>query len=134
MSRRTPEEAGFVLPLALAGVLLLWLSSLSLQAAVLHGRRLAHLERQGVQQRDQLASAAQLWADWFSGPGQCQRAVALTQWAEACTTDLPAFDDQGVQLQAWSPSDGGGTLALRLSESGAQARFALGPFGVRELD
>ena len=61
MSRRPPDEAGFVLPLALAGVLLLGLSSLSLQAAVLHGRRLAHLEQQGLQQRDQLASAAQ-WA------------------------------------------------------------------------
>ena len=73
MERRTPEDAGFVLPLALAGVLLLWLSSLSLQAAVLHGRRLQRLEHQGAQQRDQLASSAQLWADWFSAEGLCQR-------------------------------------------------------------
>jgi len=134
MSRRTPDEAGFVLPLALAGVLLLWLSSLSLQAAVLHARRLQHLEQQGVQQRDQLASAAQAWADWFSGPGHCQRGLPASQWANACAADLPVFDHEGVQLQAWSPSDGGGTLALHLRDSGADARFALGPFGVRELD
>ena len=80
MSRRPPDEAGFVLPMALAGVLLLWLSSLSLQAAVLHSRRLAHLEQQGLQQRDQLTSVAQLWADWFSGPGQCQRGLPSSQW------------------------------------------------------
>jgi len=134
MSRRTPDEAGFVLPLALAGVLLLWLSSLSLQTAVLHGRHQAHLEQQGLQQRDALASAAQIWAAWFMGPGHCQRAFALAQWDAACTTDLPAVDVKGVYLQAWSPSDSGGTLVLRLSDSGAQARFALGPFGVRELD
>lgn len=134
MSRRPPDEAGFVLPLALAGVLLLALSSLSLQAAVLHGRRLAHLEQQGLQQRDQLASAAQLWADWFSGPGQCQRGFPASQWPQACPAEVPSFENQGVQLQTWSPSDGGGTLALRLVDSGARARFALGPFGIRELD
>lgn len=129
-----PDEAGFVLPLALAGVLLLWLSSLALQTAVMHGRHQAHLGQQGLQQRDALASAAQIWAAWFMGPGHCQRGLALAQSDAACTTDLPAVDAKGVYLQAWSPSDSGGILALRLSDSGVQARFALGPFGVRELD
>lgn len=54
MLGRSPDEAGFVLPLALAGALVLSLSSLSLQAAVLHSRRLQHLERQRLVQRDQL--------------------------------------------------------------------------------
>jgi len=133
MARRTPEDAGFVLPLALAGVLLLWLSSLSLQAAVLHGRRLQRLEQQGVQQRDQLASSAQLWADWFSAEGRCQRPLPPSQWAEVCSVEGPSFDDSVALLQSWSPSAEGGTLALQLRDSETQGRFALGPFGVREL-
>ena len=144
MLRRSHDEAGFVLPLALAGVIVLWLSSLSLQAAVLHSRRLHHLEQERVVQRDQLASAAHVWADWLSGTGRCLRSIPSLHWSQSLPVDCPAelkgldlpllqLGGRSVQLLSWNPEQGSGTLTLQLAGSGFEERFALGPFGVREL-
>ena len=144
MLRRSPDEAGFVLPLALAGVLVLWHSSLSLQAAVLHSRRLHHLEQERVAQLDQLASAAQVWADWLSGTRRCLRSIPSLHWSQSLPLDCPAelkgidlrsihLGGQSIRLLSWNPEQGHGTLTLQLADSGVEARFALGPFGVREL-
>ena len=50
-----------MLPLALAGSLVLLLSSLSLQGMVLQGRQVQALEQRRLRAEDQLSSAAHLW-------------------------------------------------------------------------
>lgn len=49
--------------------------------------------------------------------------------------DLQALqlDGQTVQLLSWNPEQGGVTLTLQLADSDVDKRFALGPFGIREL-
>ena len=144
MLRRSLDDAGFVLPLALVGALVLLLSSLSLQAAVFQSRRLQDLEHQRLTQRDQLASAAQLWADWLSGPGRCLRSIPSPQWRLSLPPDCPAelqgmdlqqfqLGPQTVQLRSWNPEQGTGTLTLQQVSSGWEERFVLGSFGIREL-
>lgn len=139
------REAGFVLPLSITGALVLLLSSLSLQSAVLHTRRLQAAERIRLQAEDRLGSAAQRVAAALQGRFSCLQALPLTQWRSAplpahCPVDLdPAeleqlsMDGDPVQVVGWWPQADGGALHLQLPEGGLQRRFWLGRNGVKEL-
>ena len=140
---RRKQQNGFVMPLAITGVLVLALSGLSLEAAVLQERHRYRLAQQEQQHRDHLASAAQLWAAWLKGPGQCLRDRPSSQWQKplplACPVGLDpqamdsmTLDGVVVRLVAWEPETGSaGTLQLLQAER--DGRFGLGDFGVREL-
>ena len=142
---RPPQTAGFVLPLACTGALLLLLSSLSLQGVVLHGRAVQAAERSRLQADDQLASAAQLLAADLQGPYACLQPLPSSRWQERplpddCPPDLDpaglqqlAVAGQPVLLSSWQPAAEGGELRLQLPESGLQRRFQLDGRGVREL-
>lgn len=135
--RGCPHQAGFVLPLALAASLVLLLSSLSLQAAVLQSRRLQASSRSLQQAEDGLASAAQRLTAALQGSGRCLRGLPSAQWLLLpLPPDCPAgFDPQGllqlqvggqvVQLLSWEPSGDGGELRLGWGTSELQRRYSL---------
>jgi hypothetical protein len=126
-----------VLPLALAASLVLLLSSLSLQTAVLQSRRLQASGRSLQQAEDGLASAAQRVAAALQGPGRCLRALPSAQWLLVpLPPDCPAgLDPQGllqlevggevVQLLSWEPSGDGGELRLGWGKTALQRRYGL---------
>lgn len=140
-----PEEAGFVLPLSVAGALVLLLSSLSMQSLVLHTHQVQAAGRSRVQREDRLASAAQVVAAQLQGPFACLQPKTSVQWsaAVALAPCPPALDLQSLQqleiagesvaLQSWEPQPGGGLLQLHLSDSGVSRRFRLSPAGIQEL-
>ena len=138
-------QAGFVLPLALSGALVLLLSSLSIQTMVLHTRQVQAAERVRLQAEDRLASAAQYWAAQLQGPLVCLRPLASTNWQTQplpveCPPDLDPKALQQVELSGetlrllrWQPSAEGGVLQLQLGEGGLQRRYGLNRDGLREL-
>ena len=73
-------EAGYALPLALAGSLVLLLTSLSTLGTTLHGRRLLASERSERIEADALASAAQQVTAALQGPFHCLLPVGLDRW------------------------------------------------------
>lgn len=133
------NDAGFVLPLAVAGALLLLLSSLSLSAAALQAQRLEAAQRARQKAEDQLASAAHQLAAALQGPYHCLLATPSAQWQAAalpaaCGRDLdPApllrlrAGAAEVQLRRWQPdgSGSGGELWLQLGADGAQRHYGL---------
>ena len=135
-SRR--QEGGFLLPLSATAALVLLLSSLSLQTAVLHSRRLHLLQAARQEQDDRLASAAHGMAAALSGRYRCLTPYSSEQWAAvAATTLCPAGLDptalaghstagHGVQLTQWRPgADGSGELHLQLGSQGPTSRWRL---------
>ena len=134
-----------MLPLAITGGLVLLLSSLSLQALMLHGRSLQALEHRQRQAEDQLASAAQRWAAELQGRSACLQPLPSALWqkdglAAGCTAprDLEALltlpvAGGAVELVHWQPQSGGGALLLQLADGGMQRRYWLGDRGVKEL-
>lgn len=143
-------DAGFLLPLSVAGALVLLLSSLVLSAAALQAQRLQGALRQRQQHSDQLVSAAHQLAAALQGSHHCLFTVPSNQWLAAqpmplCATgvDPQALLDQPVGegpvfLRAWQP-DGtgrGGEIRLQLGEHGPERRygFSLVPGqGLREV-
>ena len=150
--RRKPGASdGFLLPLAACAGLVLLLSSLSVQAAMLHSRRLLLQQSQRQQQDDQLASAAhQIGAD-LQGPYHCLLKTPSTLWrAGSLPAECPSdrtpdpwlqsvAQTYGVHLRAWEPvqADGaGGLLRLQVGESGPQRTWRWSPeagHGLREV-
>jgi hypothetical protein len=136
--RRHPAaEAGFLLPLALSASLLLLLSSLSLQLAVLHSRRLQQAAAATVQSDDALLSAAHQLTAALQGPYRCLRAWPSAAWRAGalpleCPPGLdlapllePRQQEQTVRLSSWQPSADGGLLELQLGDTGPLRRYAL---------
>lgn len=133
------EQSGFLLPLATTGALVLLLSSLSLQAAVLQSRRVLMLQAQRQHQEDQLTSAAHRLGAELTGPYRCLLALPSEQWpqaAAAATAGCPAGLDpaallallqqeHGVALSRWQPSPTGGELQLQLGANGPTASWGL---------
>jgi hypothetical protein len=135
---RAPQvEAGFLLPLSISASLLLLLSSLSLQLAVLHSRRLQATAGERQRQEDALVSAAHQLALALTGPYSCLRSLPSSAWQTGpwpagCPLGLNAQrlleSEQGgqvVHLHDWQPTTDGGQMVLQLGESGPQRRFAL---------
>jgi hypothetical protein len=134
------EQSGFLLPLATTGALVLLLSSLSLQTAVLQSRRVLLLQAQRQHQEDQLTSAAHRLGAELTGPYRCLLALPSDQWpqaaAAAATAGCPAGVDpagllallqqeHGVALSRWQPSPTGGELQLQLGANGPTASWGL---------
>jgi hypothetical protein len=134
------EQSGFLLPLATTGALVLLLSSLSLQTAVLQSRRVLLLQAQRQHQEDQLTSAAHRLGAELTGPYRCLLALPSEQWpqaaAAAATAGCPAGVDpagllallqqeHGVALSRWQPSPTGGELQLQLGANGPTASWGL---------
>ena len=140
-----PAQAGFVLPLAITGGLLMLLSSFSLHGLMLHSRTLQALEHKQRQADDQLASAAQRWAAELQGRWACLQTLPSALWQQEslpadCTSpsELQALlslqvDGAVVELVHWQPQPGGGALLLQLADGGMQRRYWLGSLGVKEL-
>ena len=89
---------GFLLPLAATSALVLLLSSLSVQAAVLHSRRLHLQQVQRQLQDDQLISAAHHLGADLQGPYQCLLSSPSSQWLPGM---LPAHCPAGLDPQPW---------------------------------
>jgi hypothetical protein len=134
------EQSGFLLPLATTGALVLLLSSLSLQTAVLQSRRVLLLQAQRQHQEDQLTSAAHRLGAELTGPYRCLLALPSEQWpqaaAAAATAGCPAGVDpagllallqqeHGVALSRWQPSPTGGELQLQRGATGPSASWGL---------
>jgi hypothetical protein len=130
------EQSGFLLPLATTGALVLLLSSLSLQTAVLQSRRVLLLQAQRQHQEDQLTSAAHRLGAELTGPYRCLLALPSDQWPQAATAGCPAGVDpagllallqqeHGVALSRWQPSTTGGELQLQLGANGPTASWGL---------
>ena len=134
-----------MLPLALAGSLVLLLSSLSLQGIVLQGRQVQALEWKRQRSEDRLASAAQLLAAQLQGPASCLRPLPSLAWVRGalppdCPADLdPEFlrhlsvDGSSVELIQWEPSLDPPELLLQEAEGGPRGRFQLQAGGLRAL-
>ena len=144
--RRRPQQAqgGFVMPVAITGMLVLALGSLSMQSTLLQARRGQSLARQSLEQGDRLASGAQRLVALLQGPASCLKPIPSSQWAvEDLPLECPAtldldglrsfsIDGQQLELVAWSPSSGVGDLELKLADQSQSARFQITPSGVRE--
>jgi hypothetical protein len=122
-----------VLPLSLGAALLLLLSSLSVQTAVLHGHQLTAAELKQRQQDDALDSAAQQVAARLSGSYACLLPLDSAGW-EPPVPGCPAALDPaplrqgtvggvGYRLVSWLPA--AGELRLELLQAGGARRYAL---------
>lgn len=120
--------AGFLLPLASGAALVLLLSGLSLQTAVLHQRELAAEALRQRHEEDALASAAQRLVAQLDGPYRCLMTLPLVQWsaaAAACdppisTVQLAALHEPqeaglALRLLAWEPQPAAATLQLAVA-------------------
>ena len=143
MIRRFPRispmdgEAGFALPLALAGSLVLLLGSLSALSTTLHGRQLLASERKQRIEDDAIASAAQQLTAALQGPYRCLMPLALEGWQPGLLpADCPATLDPNllktsdqwrrqVRLVDWQPSLSGGELRLQGVGGSRQRRYAI---------
>lgn len=106
-----------MLPLASAAALVLLLTSLSLQGAVLHQRQLtadALHQRQG---EDALASAAQRLVQQLDGPSRSLLPLPLALWPAAEREALVQAPEAGrpLQLLAWEPQGQAPAALLRLA-------------------
>ena len=134
-----------MVPLAMAGSLVLLLSSLSVQGMVLQGRQLQALELRRQQGQDRLASAAQVLIAKLQGPASCLRPVASSGWIRGalppgCPADLdpdslrhPMVDGSAVELIQWYPTTEPPELWLQEAPAGRQGRFQLRPTGLQAL-
>jgi hypothetical protein len=132
------------MPVAITGILVLVLGSLSMQSTLLQARRGQSLARQTLEQGDRLASGAQRLVALLQGPASCLKPIPSSQWAvEDLPLECPAtldldglrsfsIDGQQLELVAWSPSSGVGDLELKLADQSQSARFQITPSGVRE--
>ena len=130
-------EAGYALPLALAGSLVLLLSSLSTLTTTLHGRRLLASERSERLEADAMASAAQQVTAALQGPFHCLLPVALERWQLGALPPLcpPGLDPTPLRTSAqwrgqvrlvdWQPSPTGGDLRLQWVGGTRQQRYTL---------
>ena len=139
------RQDGFVMPVAITGILVLVLGSLSMQSTLLQARRGQSLARQSLEQGDRLASGAQRLVALLQGPASCLKPIPSSQWAvEDLPLECPAtldldglrsfsIDGQQLELVAWSPTSSGvGDLELQLADQSQSARFQITPSGVRE--
>jgi len=134
-----------MVPLAMAGSLVLLLSSLSLQGMVLQGRQLQALELRRQQGQDRLASAAQLLVAQLQGPASCLRLLPSSAWIPGalppgCPAELdpdslrhPMVDGSAVELIQWDPTTEPPELWLQEVPAGRQGRFQLRPTGLQAL-
>ena len=134
-----------MVPLAMAGSLVLLLSSLSVQGMVLQGRQLQALELRRQQGQDRLASAAQVLIAKLQGPASCLRPVASSGWIRGalppgCPAELdpdslrhPMVDGSAVELIQWDPTTEPPELWLQEAPAGRQGRFQLRPTGLQTL-
>ena len=134
-----------MVPLAMAGSLVLLLSSLSVQGMVLQGRQLQALELRRQQGQDRLASAAQVLIAKLQGPASCLRPVASSGWIRGALppgrpADLdpeslrhPMVDGSAVELIHWDPTTEPPELWLQEAPAGRQGRFQLRPTGLQAL-
>ena len=126
-----------MLPLALAGSLVLLLSSLSLQGMVLQGRQVQALEQRRLRAEGQLSSAAHLWMGQLRGPYSCLAELPSNAWQSdpppaGCSPGLDSaalsrlsVDGAVVELIRWDPLQSPPELWLQLAGGGLQRRFHL---------
>jgi len=138
------RQDGFVMPVAITGILVLVLGSLSMQSTLLQARRGQSLARQSLEQGDRLASGAQRLVALLQGPASCLKPIPSSQWAvEELPLECPAnldldglrsffIDGEKLELLAWIPNAEGGEMKLQLADQSQAARFQLSPSGVRE--
>jgi type II secretory pathway pseudopilin PulG len=128
---RTSQDQGFALPLALIGALAVLLSASSALAMALGSRQQLQLELQQIQAVDELASAAQQWAQRLQGPWSCLREYPASSWSTAgCGSSPPPTS---AVLKDWQPSAaGGGEFWLQRQDGGLQRRFLWNPSGLKE--
>ena len=126
---------GFVLPLAIGTSLVVLLGSASVHTLSLHARLRARSEWQQLERRDQLRSAAMLFAERAADPALlCLLAVPKADWAvfvDSCPGADPRSLQQGVagsaswRLLDWQPTPEGGALTLALDPEGVAGEPAL---------
>ena len=134
-----------MVPLAMAGSLVLLLSSLSLQGMVLQGRQLQALELRRQQGQDRLASAAQLLVAQLQGPASCLRLLPSSAWIPGalppgCPAELDLdslrhsmVDGSAVELIQWDPTTEPPELWLQEAPASRQGRFQLRASGLQAL-
>ena len=126
---------GFVMPLAITTSLVVLLGSASVHTLSLHARLRARSEWQLQERRDQLRSAAMLFAERAADPAQlCLLAIPMGDWAASvgsCPGAVPLSLEKGVvgsaswRLLDWQPTPEGGALTLALDPEGVEGELAL---------
>lgn len=132
---RQSAETGFVLPLAITTSVVLLLGSASLHTLALHGRWRERQQWQSITQRDQLRSAAMMYLDQASDPGQrCVLAWPSSHWSELAVQCPDAdvdhlrqghLDGDSWQLLQWQLAPQGAILTLALDSNGSAAEVRL---------
>ena len=132
---RQSAAAGFVLPLAITTSVVLLLGSASLHTLALHGRWRERQQWQSITQRDQLRSAAMMYLDQASDPGQrCVLAWPSSDWSGLAVQCPDAdvdrlrqgqLDGESWQLLQWQLTPQGATLTLALVSNGSAAEVRL---------
>ena len=126
---------GFVLPLAIGTSLVVLLGSASVHTLSLHARLRARSAWQLLERRDQLRSAAMLFAERAADPALlCLFAVPKADWAafvDSCPGADPLSLEKGVvgsaswRMLDWQPTHEGGALTLALDPEGVAGELAL---------
>lgn len=134
-----------MVPLAMAGSLVLLLSSLSLQGMVLQGRQLQALEGARQRREDRLASAAQVLVAQLQGSASCLRPLPSSGWIRGalppeCPPELDpdalrrsTVDGSAVELIQWDPTQEPAELLFQEADSGRRGRFQLRATGLQAL-
>jgi len=134
-----------MVPLAMAGSLVLLLSSLSLQGMVLQGRQLQALEGARQRSEDRLASAAQVLVAQLQGPASCLRPLPSSAWIRGalppeCPPELDpdalrrfTVDGSAVELIQWDPTQEPPELLFHEADAGRRGRFQLRGTGLQAL-
>ena len=123
------------MPLAITTSLVVLLGSASVHTLSLHARLRARSEWQLQQRRDQLRSAAMLFAERAADPALlCLLAISKGDWAafvDSCPGADPLRLEKGVvgsaswRLLDWQPTPEGGALTLALDPEGVAGELAL---------
>ena len=124
-----------MLPLAIGTSLVVLLGSASVHTLSLHARLRARSEWQLQERRDQLRSAAMLFAERATDPAfLCLLAVPKGGWAayvDSCSGADPLSLEMGVvgsgswRLLDWQATPEGGALTLALDAEGLAGELAL---------
>ena len=120
LGRRPPREAGYLLPLAIAGSMMMTLSTVSLQLGVLEAERVKQAEQASTIGNDLLVSAANLIATEFESGHKCLRELQLSSWKPcllaspttlnsyvnttlASVKQIPGNHSSSVEIADWIP-------------------------------
>lgn len=133
--RRPPREGGYLLPLAIAGSMMMTLSTVSLQLGVLEAERVKKAEQASTIGNDLLISAANLIATEFESGHKCLRELQLSSWKPcllASPTTLNSYVNTTLESVKRTPGNHTSTIEvvdwIPMTDNCSTTKTSLNPY------